>query len=94
MAELNGNYSDRGETSERLAGAPDENTRILSSTEDEHNYEIGADYEFDLGAGRLKLIGLHRFESSPTSDRTTTTFVNGVVEGTAFTRQALSLIHI
>ena len=88
VAELNGNYSDRGETSERLAGDPDENTRVLSSAEDEHNYEIGADYEFDLGAGRLKLIGLHRFESSPTIDRTTTTFVNGLVEGTAFRRQA------
>ena len=88
VAELNGNYSDSGETSERLFEDPDENTRVLSSAEDEHNYEIGADYEFDLGAGRLKLIGLHRFESSPTVDRTTTTFVNGVVEGTAFTRQA------
>ena len=88
VAELNGYYSDRGETSERLTGNPDENTRVLSSAEDEHNYEIGADYEFDIGAGRLKLIGLHRFESSPTVDRTTTTFVNGLVEGTAFTRQA------
>ena len=88
VAELNGNYSDRGETSERLSGDPDENTRVLSSAEDEHNYEIGADYEFELGAGRLKLIGLHRFESSPTLDRTTTTFINGLVEGTAFTRQA------
>ena len=88
VAELNGNYSDSGERSDRLAGDPDENTRVLSSAEDEHNYEIGADYEFDLGAGRLKLIGLHRFESSPTIDRTTTTFTNGLVEGTAFTRQA------
>ncbi len=88
VAELNGNYSDRGETSERLVGDPDENTRVLSSAEDEHNYEIGADYELDVGAGRLKFIGLHRFESSPTIDRTTTTFANGLIEGTAFTRQA------
>ena len=88
VGEVNGNYSDSGERSKRLAGDPDENTRVLSSAEDEHNYEIGADYEFDLGVGRLKLIGLHRFESSPTIDRTTTTFTNGLVEGTAFTRQA------
>ena len=88
VAELNGNYSDRGETSRRRVGDPDENTRVLDSSEDEHNYEIGADYEFELGAGRLKLIGLRRFESSPTLDRTATTFVNGLVEGTAFTRQA------
>ena len=88
VAELNGNYSDRGERSKRLAGDPDENTRVFRSSEDEHNYEIGADYEFSLGTGRLKLMGLHRFESSPTKDRTTTTFVNGLVEGSSFTRQA------
>lgn len=35
-------------------------------TEDEWNADIGGDYEFALGAGRLKLIGLHRFEHSPT----------------------------
>ena len=34
--------------------------------ENEHNYDIGGDYEFGLGTGRLKLIGLHRFEHSPT----------------------------
>ena len=88
VAELNGNYSDRGERSERLTGDPDENTRVFRSSEDEHNYEVGADYEFNLGAGRLKLIGLHRFESSPTEDRTTTTFASGLVEGTSFIRQA------
>ncbi|MEC8158407.1 MAG: TonB-dependent receptor plug domain-containing protein [Pseudomonadota bacterium] len=88
VAELNGSYSDRGERSERRVGDPNENTRVLDSSEDEHNYEIGTDYEFSLGAGRLKFMGLHRFESSPTVDRTTTTFVNGLVEGTAFTRQA------
>ena len=34
--------------------------------ENEHNYDIGGDYELGLGKGRLKLIGLHRFEHSPT----------------------------
>ena len=33
--------------------------------EDEWNMELGADYEFALGGGRLKLIGFHRFEHSP-----------------------------
>lgn len=33
--------------------------------EDEWNMELGADYEFGLGGGRLKLIGFHRFENSP-----------------------------
>jgi hypothetical protein len=30
-----------------------------------HNYEIGGDYEFGLGPGRLKLIGLDRFSTTP-----------------------------
>ncbi|MBB3764844.1 TonB-dependent receptor plug domain-containing protein [Sphingomicrobium lutaoense] len=34
--------------------------------EDEWNYELGGDYEFALGGGRLKLIGLRRQEHSPT----------------------------
>ncbi len=33
--------------------------------EDEWSMELGADYEFGLGGGRLKLIGFHRFEHSP-----------------------------
>lgn len=34
--------------------------------EDEHNFDIGGDYELGIGKGRLKLIGLYRFEHSPT----------------------------
>lgn len=37
-------------------------------TEDEHNYDIGGDYELGLGNGRLKVIGLYRFEHSPFVD--------------------------
>jgi outer membrane receptor for ferrienterochelin and colicins len=36
--------------------------RFTSIGEDELGGELGADYEFDLGPGRLKLIGLHRME--------------------------------
>ncbi len=35
------------------------------SLEDEYNYELGGDYEFGLGKGRLKIIGFHRYEHSP-----------------------------
>lgn len=31
----------------------------------EYNYELGGDHEFALGGGRLKLIGLRRFEHNP-----------------------------
>lgn len=40
---------------------------LRRSREDEWNIELGADYEFGLGKGRLKLIGFQRFEHSPTS---------------------------
>ncbi|MBB5684242.1 TonB-dependent receptor plug domain-containing protein [Sphingobium boeckii] len=43
--------------------------RDYRETEKEWNYEIGGDYEFGLGGGRLKLIGLRRFEHSPSLTR-------------------------
>ncbi len=36
--------------------------------EDEYNYEIGGDYTLPFGIGKLKLIGLHRFENSEFTD--------------------------
>ncbi len=41
-------------------------TEAFRFQEDEHNYDIGGDYELGLGKGRLKLITLYRFEHSPT----------------------------
>lgn len=38
----------------------------FESGEDEWNIDVGGDVELGLGAGRLKLIALHRFEHSPT----------------------------
>lgn len=48
-----------------------------SSTEDEWNAEFSADYEFSVGNGRLKLIGLQRFEHSPVSNFFGQTFFDG-----------------
>ncbi len=50
------------ETSHRnpLNGAPQDRYSFIG--EDELGGEIGADYEFDLGPGRLKLIALERYE--------------------------------
>jgi hypothetical protein len=39
--------------------------RRLSQREKGYNYEVGADYEFALGGGRLKLIGLNRSSDEP-----------------------------
>ena len=53
------------EVSNRSGPGQVDRQRRFVQTEDEHNYEIGGDYEWALGTGRLKLIGLHRFEHSP-----------------------------
>jgi len=41
----------------------------FSNAEDEWNAQIGGDYEFPLGPGKLKTIGFFRFEHSPTINR-------------------------
>lgn len=54
-----------------------------TSSEDEWNMELGADYDFALGAGRLKVIGFHRFEHSPFSS----TFRSDYTDGRSATGQ-------
>jgi len=44
----------------RRPGLPDR-IRIYDPTNRAFNYELGGDYEFALGGGRLKLIGLERY---------------------------------
>ncbi|MEO1475209.1 MAG: TonB-dependent receptor [Pseudomonadota bacterium] len=46
--------------------------RLFERTEDEFAAEVGGDYEFGLGPGRLKTIALFNFENSP--------IVNSVLE--------------
>lgn len=57
-------------------GQPDRDRR-LHEQEREWNYEVGADYEFGLGEGRLKLIGLRRFEHSPFEQELLIDFADG-----------------
>jgi len=49
------------------SGLPDRYRSVMSE-EGGHNYELGGDYEFGAGPGRLKFIGLYRFTRSPVSD--------------------------
>lgn len=58
-------------------GTPDI-IELFIGTEREWNAEFSADYEINLGGGRLKLIGLQRLEHSPTSDFFSRTFTDGV----------------
>lgn len=51
--------------------------RFFQRSEDEWNTELGGDYEFGLGPGRLKLIGLYRFEHSPVQSRVRSTAIDG-----------------
>ena len=50
--------------------------RVVRNDEDSYAYEIGGDYEFGLGPGRLKLIGLNRFEHVPFSQDVVTSFAD------------------
>lgn len=59
------NDSVRGVSDRPVSGVVRE---TFESIEDEHNFDIGGDYELGLGTGRLKLIGLYRFEHSPNVD--------------------------
>lgn len=54
-----------------------EGRRLFRNAEDEWNAEIGGDYEFAAGPGRLKFIGLARHEHSPFVDR----FLMGGLDG-------------
>lgn len=57
-------------------GLPDRN-RFVRNRGDSWNFEIGGDYEFGLGPGRLKLIGLRRFNDQPSQTTITTEFLAG-----------------
>ena len=74
-------------TDRTQAGQPDI-FELYNSRENEWNAEFSTDYEFALGGGRLKLIGLQRFEHSPVSDFFGQTFTDGVTvpNGSRFNR--------
>lgn len=57
---------------------------VSTDREDEWNFELGADYEFEAGGGRLKLIGFHRFEHSPFQDLFRATPGSGAASGQRF----------
>ena len=82
-------HLDLSEDSLRSGPNQPDRDRRLREREREHNYEFGGDYEFGLGGGRLKLIGLHRFEHSPYRQTLITTFSdNRLPAGDRFTQVA------
>jgi outer membrane receptor for ferrienterochelin and colicins len=78
-----------GEDSLRSGPGQPDRLRILREREREYNYEFGGDYEFGLFGGRLKLIGLRRFEHSPYRQTLTQAFADGSpTQGDRFTQIA------
>ncbi|MEM6709231.1 MAG: TonB-dependent receptor plug domain-containing protein [Pseudomonadota bacterium] len=87
--EVNWFLFDSEEVSRQFPVGESPRVRELVRTEDEFNFEVGADLDFSLGPGRLKLIGLHRFEDSPTENRVRFDFEDGrPSSGSVFERQA------
>lgn len=82
IANFNASYTifefDLKETSLRqsTSGSPRVDRRFERS-EDEWNTELGGDYELGAGPGRLKVIGLYRFEHSPVISRIRSTSIDG-----------------
>ncbi|WP_298019523.1 TonB-dependent siderophore receptor [uncultured Parasphingopyxis sp.] len=70
-------YFGAREESERSFPGTVDRFRLFREGEDEWNYEIGGDFEFALGPGRLKLIGLRSFEHSPYFQSVVTDFADG-----------------
>jgi hypothetical protein len=64
-------------------GLPDR-IRTVYENEDSWNYEVSGDYQFGLGPGKLKLIGLRRFSHEPYRQEIVTTPEDGVATGDRF----------
>jgi hypothetical protein len=64
-------------------GLPDR-VRTVYENEDSWNYEISGDYQFGLGPGKLKLIGLRRFSHEPYRQEIVTTPAGGIATGDRF----------
>ena len=70
-------FFDYIETGIRSQASGEEHNRVVTSDEHGHDYEVSGDYEFGLGIGRLKLIGVGRGSRYPNETTVVTTFDNG-----------------
>ena len=81
VAHLNGHYQKTwfryDEDGVRTSPGLPDRFRTVRDRSDTWNYEVGGDYEFALGPGRLKAIGLRRFSHEPFSTEVVTRFADG-----------------
>jgi hypothetical protein len=64
------------EDSDRSGPGQVDRIRLFRERETQKNFEISGDFEFDLGPGRLKLIGLRSFEREPSNTTLITQFAD------------------
>jgi len=81
IGNLNASYRqfwhDFDETGFRTTTGLADRTRTVVQDVHGYQYEIGGDYEFPILGGRLKLIGLNRFENEPVDQTVVTAFADG-----------------
>ncbi len=81
---IHDHYLEKGDRTS--PGLPDR-FRVFREQNDSWNYELGGDYEFAVGPGRLKAIGLRRFSHEPYVSESRTTFADGSTDiGDRFTQ--------
>ena len=79
-------YYDYLETGTRTTAAGVARDREVRVDEHGYNYELGGDYEFGLGAGRMKLIGVARQAQFPYEETVLERFIDATVEGDRFSQ--------
>lgn len=80
-------WFEQSETSAREGVGLPNRLRTVETDQDRSSSEISGDYEFELGAGRLKLIGLHSVQHNPSDTLLVTNFADGAAStGNRFLR--------
>ena len=69
-------YYEYRESGTRTGPGLIDRVRLVTNDEESYSYEMGGDFELALGPGRLKLIGLNRFEHSPFFQGVETSFAD------------------
>ena len=88
VANLGGHYQrkyDRYyEDGVRIGPGLSDRVRSVYENADSWNYEVSGDYQFGVGPGKLKLIGLRRFSHEPYRQEIVTTPDGGIATGDRF----------
>ena len=82
-------WYDFGLKEDRRRDGPDDRLREVEQSQKGYMLDFNGDYEFPLGPGRMKFIGLHHYEHEPTYTTQTTVYESGIDDdGVLFFRDA------